>query len=494
MKILGIHQGVHDSGYCIIEDGKLKYLFEAERYFKIKHFYDDYDRFRYLKKFNHVYEHILSIDNDFDLVCVGPDYSDYHRQDEQEIFEFLFRRSGLKYREIKFFKHHQCHAAASYYTSGFDNARTITLDGGGDDGTGFVLHNAEKIKPIVEKYGDRYSKFSKIILRLLGISFEHLGQSGKFMSYASHGNYDERYKKLIELMFGHYDHFRSVKMKSPLKDLSNTFNEIWLDDVFNYIKENQYDDICFSGGCFLNILLNYRLVKSGLFKRLHFIPNTDDSGNILGAALNGLEQHIELPLYPGPKAFDSNRLNEFSQSFEMKELDLDYIVDLLLNQKVIGVFRGNMETGPRALGNRSIICDPRNKEMKDFLNQKVKHREWFRPFGLIITEEDLPRFYDIEGPFPYMNILGYNKTDLLGAVTHIDNTTRIQTVTREQNEFIYDLLKRFEQATGVPALLNTSFNVAGKPIVNWYEDAFDMLSGKRVDALIIEDKGVFSKI
>ena len=174
----------------------------------------------------------------------------------------------------------------------------------------------------------------------------------------------------------------------------------------------------------------------------------------------------------------------------------DYNVDIICNSlkenKIIGVFRGKSEIGPRALGNRSIICNPYSLEIKKRLDEEIKFRESYRPYGVIVPREFVSKYWDIDVDAYYMNIIGYNLTNLFVGATHVDNSTRIQTVTKESNEWLYNLLINFGEKTGHPVLINTSFNTKKFPIFNWRQDAFDMYKNC-LDGLILDDKMILKE-
>jgi carbamoyltransferase len=183
-------------------------------------------------------------------------------------------------------------------------------------------------------------------------------------------------------------------------------------------------------------------------------------------------------------------MEEDEEFHPYEQHDPSILVDDLINGKIIGVVKNQSEHGPRALGNRSIICNPSIAEMKDILNDKVKHREWYRPFAPVVRQEDVSKYFEFEGESRWMSFcpkVRLEWRDKLAAITHVDNTARVQTVTREQNEFLYDLLTEFEKKTGVGVLLNTSFNVNGKPILSTYKDAFIIYNNTELDCLLLED-------
>jgi carbamoyltransferase len=197
--------------------------------------------------------------------------------------------------------------------------------------------------------------------------------------------------------------------------------------------------------------------------------------------------------YAGLELLDLDMLPNYIQNmhfpFTSHMLDVSKLVDDLVNGKIVGVARGKAEHGARALGNRSILCNPSLPEMKDILNAKVKHREWYRPFAPVVRLEDVSKYFEWEGESRWMSFCPKVKEewrDQLAAITHVDNTARVQTVTREQNEWLYDLITEFEKQTGIGVLLNTSFNVDGKPILSTIQDAFKILRETQLDGLILE--------
>jgi carbamoyltransferase len=160
---------------------------------------------------------------------------------------------------------------------------------------------------------------------------------------------------------------------------------------------------------------------------------------------------------------------------------------LISESKVVGWYQGQMEWGPRALGNRSILADPRNAKMKDILNEKIKHRESFRPFAPSVLEEHVSEYFDIDRPSPYMLMVAPVKSEKIPAVTHVDGTARLQTVSKNTNPLYYDLIHKFFQITGIPIIINTSMNVRGEPIVNTPEQAFEMILKTDMDILVMNN-------
>jgi carbamoyltransferase len=258
--------------------------------------------------------------------------------------------------------------------------------------------------------------------------------------------------------------------------------------------------VCVTGGCGLNIILNTRLVQE--FNKEVFVgPNPNDCGLSVGLMANFLQPKEPLDVtYAGPELFDKIQLSEYIETIGLEPTELynvDTLVDDLAKGHIMGIARGRMEHGPRALGNRSILCNPAIAEMKDILNEKVKHREYYRPFAPMVRLEDVSEYFEWEGESRWMTFCPKVKKEWrkkLPSITHVDNTARIQTVTKEQNPWIYELLTKFKEKTGVGVLLNTSFNVNGKPILNTIRDAFEILGKSEMDGLVIEDTYIKKKV
>jgi carbamoyltransferase len=194
--------------------------------------------------------------------------------------------------------------------------------------------------------------------------------------------------------------------------------------------------------------------------------------------------------YIGSPALDRSELSKNLLERNGKPLNTTKLVTYILNGKIIGVVRDGSEHGPRALGNRSILCDPTFENMKDILNKKVKNREFYRPFAPVVRLEDVNKYFEWDKESRWMSFCPKVRKEyqsILKSITHIDGTARVQTVTPEQNNFLYNLLTELDKQKGIGVLLNTSFNIAGKPILNTYKDALWMLDNTQMDALVLED-------
>ena len=282
--------------------------------------------------------------------------------------------------------------------------------------------------------------------------------------------------------------------------------DVLLRMVEHVYKKTQSKNLCLGGGVALNGVANYRIFKESSFENVHIPPSPGDAGSAVGCAQylyfshnnkkriieNSTERIIE-NVYVGP-SFSAKEIKKFLDSNNIKYDILDEIssikkcAKLISEGNVVGWYQGKMEWGPRALGNRSILADPRKKEMKDILNEKIKHRESFRPFAPSILEEHVSEYFDMNIPSPYMLMVApVKKPDKIPAVTHVDGTGRVQTVSKNSNPLYHKLITEFHELTGVPVIINTSMNVKGEPIVNTPEQAYNMLTKTDMDYLFIKN-------
>ena len=441
--------------------------------------------------------------------------------------------------EIIFPEHHLSHAAHAFYTSPFKEAAILTIDGVGEWSTtsiGYASKNSVKITNDIRwphSLGLFYSAFTYFL------GFKVNEGEYKLMGLSSYGKpkyYDLIMERLIdvkddgsihlnmEYFAFTYDKVMTSKKFSKLFGIEpKTKNEKTLqihfdigasaqkvlEDVImkmvNHIHaKTKMKNICVGGGVALNGVANYKILKEGPFENVHIPPSPGDAGSAVGAAQylyyvyhkNPKNTYDEIQLikenvYVGPshsnkeiKSFlDSKKI---SYEFFDETALLEKTVELITNENVVGWYQGKMEWGPRALGNRSILADPRNKSMKDILNKKIKHRESFRPFAPSILEEYVSDYFEMDIPSPYMLMVAKVKQpDKIPAVTHVDGTGRLQSVSNESNPLYYKLIHTFYEKTGIPVLINTSMNVMGEPIVNTPEHAYNMLLKTDMDYLVL---------
>jgi carbamoyltransferase len=297
--------------------------------------------------------------------------------------------------------------------------------------------------------------------------------------------------------------------ETPLEDrhrniaasLQRRLEEVELDMLRELHRKTGIDDLCLSGGVALNCVVNGKALRETPFKRIYVPPAASDAGTSLGAAfhvhhqvLGNRRDYVMDHAYLGPE-YGSDRCRETLESRgidHQRRSERDVIertAEALAEGKIVGWFQGRMEFGPRALGNRSILADPRRHDMKDILNARIKHREPFRPFAPSILEEATGEYFEQSHPSPFMTLtyrVRPDKLDAIPAPTHVDGTGRLQTVRRDQNPRYYDLIDAFRARTGAPVLLNTSFN-ENEPICNTPQEAAECFRRTHMDVLVLGD-------
>jgi carbamoyltransferase len=256
--------------------------------------------------------------------------------------------------------------------------------------------------------------------------------------------------------------------------------------------------LCLSGGVALNCVANGEVLRRAPVADIYVQPAANDAGSAMGAALLAWNQLLDKPrlprlptVYLGP-SFDDDAiravLDEAGATYTRldREALLDWTVDALTEGQVVGWFQGAMEWGPRALGHRSILGDPRHPEMREIINMKIKMREGFRPFAPVVLEDRVSEWFELDRPSPYMLLVAPVRKDTppLPAITHVDGSARIQTIRRDQDPLYHDLVARFGERTGVPILINTSMNVRGEPMVCAPREAWECFMRTEMDALV----------
>ena len=460
MIILGINETSHDASVSLIKNGKVLFAGHAERYSKQKN--DWY------------------VNNDLiaDALQYGqPDCIAYYEKPLLKASR-LYLKGGLGEWKPKYkldgipkynFKHHYSHAAAGYYTSKFNDAAIVVLDSIGEYNTSTIwIGENEKIK-LVKKFnypfsfGLFYSAFTQLI-GLMPNQEEYI-----MMGMAAYGDWKKYYQK-VESYFPAKDyqkynyHKGIIDWNEPITeqdkfDIAAAVQKVYelrLYDFMNFARaKTQKNNLVFMGGCALNSKANTMLWN--MFENVWIMPNPGDAGSSLGAAAALYGKHIEWK--------DPYLGHDLGGEYPVQE-----IVDGILKDGIVAVATGRAEYGPRALGNRSILADPRDPNIKDKVN-KIKQRELFRPFAPVIMAEHASKWFDMDYESPYMQYTPKClKPDLIPSVVHFDGTSRVQTVTKEQHPGLYDVLKKIYWATDIPILLNTSLNIKGQPLLNDIND------------------------
>lgn len=410
--------------------------------------------------------------------------------------------------------HHMSHAASGYYTSKFDDAIIFSVDGGGVD-NGMVAYtkifhgHRDNIKLISApniNLGVAYGKIGGPISEIHpgpDSTTDSLVYAGKVMGLCAYGTVKTEWVDAMKQFYLHHNlnllgrdiglqlHFNSLKGQHSY-DLAATsqyvFEELLMDIIEPYISTN--NNFIMVGGCALNVLFNQRLKKklNSLNKKLYVPSNPNDCGLALGQFL--LEHPTaKTSVYNGFDILDRDKLQEYIKTRSAQKVDINQIVDLIKGGNIIGMVQGCSEVGPRALGNRSIICDPSIVDMKDILNSKVKFREWFRPFAPVCRLEDKDKFFKEAYESEFMSYTPYVKDEYkskLNSICHNDTTARLQTVTHKQHSLFYNILTELDNRNAIPVILNTSFNIKGKPILTTIEDALYCLDNTEMDYIIVE--------
>lgn len=459
--------------------------------------------------------------------------------------------------KLIFPEHHQSHAASAFFPSPFHESAILTMDGVGEwTTTSLAFGKGNTFEILAEQHfphslGLLYSAFTYYTgfkvnsgeYKLMGLApygkpiyyeliLEHLidlKDDGSFIMDQSYFNYTQGLTmtgaKFHKLFDG-----PPRKPESPISqkemDIAASIQKVTEEIVFRaatYAKQRTgSENLCLAGGVALNCVANGKLKASGLFKNIWVQPSSGDAGGALGAALFGWYQYLGNDRTPendsdfmkgaflGPEWSNNEVLDwindcGYSASY-YSDIELFQIVsESLVNEQVVGWFQGRMEFGPRALGNRSILGDPRSENMQKTLNVKIKFRESFRPFAPSVLREHVSDYFEFDGDSPYMLMVAsvknertnknidekqgfdklYQLRSELPAITHVDYSARIQTVSEETNPRYHSLIKAFKELTGVPVIINTSFNVRGEPIVCTPSDAYRCFMRTNMDVLVV---------
>lgn len=439
------------------------------------------------------------------------------------LYEWLkqkgFRLSGPNKLQIKFIPHHQAHASSAYRCSGFDRSNIITVDGQGEDDSGSIWTassgNMTRIKKISnnQSLGWAYTE----VTDLLG--FKPHSHEGKVMGLASWSKKSIKWNNLWEITSDGYHlkpnwqnqlwqsygprRERDQKLTDQHRMIAHGIQEFTEKAGVSLakwtLKQNPSENIALAGGVALNCDMNMHILHTKGVKNIFIQPASNDAGTALGAAMEISHQNGEScdfhmkHAYWGPEF--SN--DEIEQQLKESKVDYDKVSDIetetakILSQgKIVGWFQGRLEIGPRALGNRSILGHPGLKGMKDKINNEVKHREVWRPFAPSVLDEAGKNYFDNYSTHPYM-ILSFNtnkkgQKDLSQAI-HVDKTARIQSVTSSENPRYHSLISKFSKISGIPALLNTSFNDSEQPLVCTPKEAVKTFYGTGLDYLAVGD-------
>jgi carbamoyltransferase len=544
VNVLGISAFYHDSAAALVVDGRLVAASQEERYTRRK-----FDHSVPVNAARAALDaHGMTI-RDVDLVCfyeqplvkldrivaslamrMGAEpqalaSGGREKLAPQEVVKHALCFDG----QVRCFPHHLCHAASAFLTSPFEQAGILTMDGVGEwTTTGTFLGDSRGIEPIArQEYPHSLGLFYSAVTSFLG--FSPNSDEYKVMGLSAYGRprlldklrnvmrWDAR--GMVELSLEYFDfNFRMFSpaledllgvprrnKQEPLtrahRDLAASAQRLCEEAVLalaNRLHEDTgVDRLCLAGGVALNCVANSRIRSETGFTKVFVQPAAGDAGGAVGAALLGAQRkrrpQVRSPMthaYLGPEFSDAQieayvrRMGVVYHRLSSKAV-VERVAEVIATGRIVGWFQGRMEWGPRALGARSILADPRPASMKDRLNAKIKMRERFRPFAPVCLWSRASEFFEVKDKEPFMTFtVGVKRPEVLGAVTHADHTARLQTVDDDAG-LLADLLRAFARRTGVPVLVNTSFNVNGEPIVCTPLDAFNCFRETGIDVLVM---------
>ena len=561
MRILGVNCLNHDAAISVIEDGEILFAAQSERYSRVKN--DS------LLNDGLVSEALSYGEPDLVAYYEKPIVKKT-RQLYAGQWKEAFTLTNMPNRhlnqwfdkyKIHYVDHHESHAASAFYPSPYKEAVILTIDGVGEWSTTTISignnHNIEVLKEIKfpHSLGLLYSAFTYYL------GFKVNSGEYKLMGLAPYGNpiFEDKIKQLIDIKddgtfrldqryFNYatgltmtnekFNNLFGQKPRNPKNEKINQFHmdlaasiqkvteEVMINLAKSIHKEYGIKNLCLAGGVALNCVANGKILREKIFENIWIQPAAGDAGGSLGAALalwhidQGNKREVNLDddmkgSYLGTEYTQEEieqDLKNAGANFETLKYDelIDQTAEFLSNEKAVGWFQGRMEFGPRALGGRSILGDPRSDKMQKNLNLKVKYRESFRPFAPSIINEEVSNWFETKEKSPYMllvanvkkikqiemnseekNLFGIDKLNIkrssVPAITHVDYSSRIQTVHKETNPRFYKLINAFKNLTGCPILVNTSFNIRGEPIVGNVEDAFKCFMGTNLDILVCEN-------
>lgn len=548
MNIIGISALYHDSACCLIQDGRIISAAQEERFTRVKHDRSmPYHAFKYCLESAGTsitdIDCIAYYENPVDKLARQL-WSGFDIE-KKELRDMMDPRRPLReIREVlgytgpvEFVSHHLSHAASSFFFSGVGEAAILTVDGVGEWATttygygnsqgielfeqvdfpdsigllysmvtsylGFKVNNGEYKVMGLAPYGKPV--FADKIRKLI-----HIGKNGQYfldMRYFDYISGERMYSEEFIALMGQPPRIPESELSQFHKDIARSLQlileEFMLNKTIYLYKRTGSKNLCMAGGVALNCVANGRILKEGPFEKIFVQPAANDSGGAIGAAavvyakLSGRNPEVrELEhVYLGPR-YSCHEIRNLLDATSIEYRDFGQNTDelikitagVLAKGKVVGWFQGKMEFGPRALGARSIIADPRVDGMRDRINSMVKKREGFRPFAPSVLEDKMKEHFDLDTPSPYMLMTcGVVSPFSLPAITHVDNSARIQTVNEYTNPLYAQLIREFEKITECPIILNTSFNVRGEPIVMSPFDALSCFINTKIDCLVLGD-------
>ena len=530
--------GGHDASVTFVDKQDRVRVIEVERYVKQRYaalssFHDhrsfgigDTKRLDFL---NYLYDSVSDPEQIDSILCMG-----INETDENLILKFF---PNAKFKEMN---HHLSHAYCGHYQSGFEKSIIFSIDGGGMDHGEIVTTKAflgdgtsiTELEDCKIDFGTAYMSIGRYISEIKKRQDDSLAWAGKIMGLCAYGKVREEWLEPMQRFYntisenthkkriGFSDHTggeriiqelfpNTILSRDCLKgqdsyDLAATsqfvFEKLLREWIQPLVHEHKGRNVVLVGGCALNVLYNQELsehIFEKTMNKLYVPPNPNDCGLSLGFFL---EHHPELRkrdfVYDGIELLDKEDLESHISKRNAREVTTSEIVDIIKRGEIIGMVYGDSEIGPRALGNRSIICDPSFDGMKDILNKKVKFREWYRPFAPVCMLNESNTYFHKVFESHYMSFAPKVKEEYhekLRAITHVDETSRLQTVSKINGHKVFtEILEELKSRNEIPVILNTSFNIRGFPILTTIEDALHVLDNTELDHVVIEGY-LFSK-
>lgn len=544
MYILGISSGLkhghHDGAAVLIKNGNIIFAAEEERFTLNKHARSELptNTIKYiLKKFK------LSI-KDINFICSPLKTYPFYSERISEYIKFHFGHCP----KVKLFDHHECHAASSFFPSGYAEAAVVCLDNSGDSKSGAIYlgKNRRLVKKFSFERNNSLGLYYGMLTQYLG--FQMTNDEYKVMGLASYGKnkYEKEFKKILKSSdkFYQLDEELDVRFKNskiyttdfstrqerifterlekilgkrrlpgePLTqkyiDIANSgqqrLNEIVLKICKYSLGLTNSKNLCMAGGVALNCQTNLKLTEELDLNNIYIPSAPNDSGVALGAAIleserRGFKTNILSHAYLGPR-YSNGIIKKMlkDQNIKFKECNYPFetCAEDILDGKITGWFNGKMEFGPRALGARSILADPRSKNVKTLINKKIKFREEFRPFCPSVLSKNTNKYYEEKFYSPFMNINKRTKKITkysYPSIVHVDNTSRIQSVKKVKNQLYHELLSELEKKDNLHNVLNTSLNINGQTMVNHPSEALQTFFCSGLDSLFIENFKIYKK-
>jgi len=513
MRVLGISP-FHDSSVALYKDGEIELFIKEERLTRIK---------RDMYPYKSIKQALEYCNYKVDEVVVAPPSVDSYN----DFLLFYLDKTLDKRIKIMEDSHHLQHAALAFYNSGFDKSLIIVVDRNGsltEEGkeceSVFIAEYPAKFKKI---YSNSWKENELGIVKVYEAATTLIGQhpleNGKTMGLSAYGkiaDYPLLFDENLNANHSLFSHIQKDNFKSDTQaiykdhigsevekvlegshdfyanfayEVQQQTQEQVLKLIKKSVEETKIKNVCITGGYGLNVVANGYYIDNTKDVNFYFEPLADDSGNSIGAAM-----------YIYHLLTNDNKIKKLDHTFYHNVdpdlsivsngiTEISHVVDKILDNKTVGIFKGKAESGPRALGNRSIVFDPRNPDAKKIVNL-VKKREWYRPFAGVVLEEDFEKYFHTKGlkSSEYMTISFKVKEEFINlfpGIVHVDGTCRVQTVSQGH---LYDLLKEFKKITGLGVLLNTSFNLAGDPLVETVADAINTLNNSFLDYVWFVDK------